>query len=216
MTDPKYSGSPEGARYLFSCTSSPDEWDALSRMDDSRTVRFYGTHPWYFGRHDGERLKDILEADPKACVGEIGLDSRRGSVTEQHDAFMEQLALCKRYERPANVHMIGCESDMLKAVRSSGAVCILHSFTGPESYIHPFAECGCYFSVSPRMMRKDRRKIRLILSAIPEDRLLLETDAPNSDTNILAHISAVADVLEMDPEELARITIRNCASLIPS
>ena len=215
LTDPASKGIDDDAELVFSCTASPEEWGALSDMRDNRVVRFYGTHPWYAAKTDLKGLEDILERDDKACVGEIGLDSKRGQLSEQVDSFKAQLALSNKYDRIANIHMIGCESEMLRILRESRCTCILHSFSGPESYIRPFAECGCYFSVSPRIHNKSKDRIASLLSSIPEDRLLIETDAPNNRFEMREHVLKLSEIMSIDTDELIRVTLKNARSLIP-
>ena len=130
-------------------------------------------------------------------------------------SFIAQLELAERYGRIANIHMVRCEEDMLRILRQHKVTCILHSFTGPESYIRPFAECGCYFSVSPRIYRKSKLKVRTLLSKIPQDRLLIETDAPDNDMDMFDHIMKLSEVISVHPSELERITLENARSLIP-
>ena len=215
LTDPNSKGIDDDAELVFSCTASPEEWKLLDEMHDDRIIRFYGTHPWYAKKTDLKDLEDILEKDSKACVGEIGLDSKRSQLSDQIDSFKAQLALSKKYERVANIHVIGCENEMLKILRESKTSCILHSFSGPESYIRPFAECGCYFSVSPRIHNKSKDRIASLLSSIPEDRLLIETDAPNNRFGMKEHISKLSEIMSIDSDELIRITLKNARSLIP-
>ena len=215
LTDPASEGIDCDAELAFSCTASPAEWSMLADMHDDRIVRFYGTHPWYAGKTDLKGLENILETDSKACVGEIGLDSKRGPLDEQIEPFKAQLALSKKYDRVANIHMIGCESEMLRIIRENRCTCILHSFSGPESYIRSFAECECYFSISPRILSRSKEKIAALLSTIPEDRLLIETDAPNNRFGMKEHISKLSEIMSIDSDELIRITLKNARSLIP-
>ena len=171
------------AEVLFGCTARPSEWEGMASCGVRGTVRFYGVHPWYadeWGQETAERLESILEGDPGAHVGEIGLDSKRGAVSAQLPAFEGQLDIASGLGRIVNVHMVGCEKDVLDALRAHSGGCrtvVLHSFSA-ESYAKPFADMGCMFSVNPRVLaRSDARLVRL-MSSIPEDRLLLETDAP--------------------------------------
>ena len=171
------------AEVLFGCTARPSEWDAMSSCGVRGTVRFYGVHPWYSGEWSEDAasgLSRILEDDPCAHVGEIGLDSKRGELSEQMPAFERQLEIASDMGRIANIHMVGCEKEVLDAVRAHARGCravVLHSFSS-ESYVRPFAEAGCLFSLNPRILaRSDARLVRQV-SAIPDDRLLLETDAP--------------------------------------
>ena len=215
MTDPGFKGADEGAGLLFTCAASPDEWGPISAIDDNRVRKFYGTHPWYLERYDLEGLRELLETDASANVGEIGLDSKHGPLDVQMGPFEEQLELSKRYDRVANIHMIGCESEMLKILRKHKTVAIIHSFSGPESYIRPLIECDCCFSISPRILNRSADKIKSLVSQIPEERLLIETDSPNSRIGIKEHIARLSEIISIEPKELERITFRNASSLLP-
>ena len=215
VADPRFRGIDSGAELLFGCTSTPDEWDYLSRMNGGKVVKFFGTHPWYHERTDIDGLERMLREDKEANVGEIGLDSKRGPLEEQMPSFISQLELAEKYGWIANIHMIKCEETMLKILREHNVTCILHSFSGPESYIRPFAECGCFFSISPRIHRKSKEKIFALISKIPEDRLLIETDSPDSPMGMFDHIMALSEVLSMHPSELESITLRNSRTLLP-
>ena len=215
VADPRFKGIDSGAELLFGCSSSPDEWDYLSRMVGGKVIRFYGTHPWYHDKTDMDGLERMLRDDKGANVGEIGLDSKRSPLDKQMPSFVSQLELAERYGRIANIHMIGCEEIMLKILREHKVTCILHSFSGPESYIRPFAECGCYFSISPRIHRKSKEKIIALVSKIPEDRLLIETDSPDNPMGMFDHIMQLSKVLSIHPSELESITLRNARSLLP-
>lgn len=214
MTDPGFAGVSEGAELLFSCTARPCEWEMLRDLEDGRLLRFYGTHPWYPGECDTEGLKSLLETDGSAGVGEIGLDAARLDYDTQMRIFTEQIGIASKYDRIVNIHMIRSEETMLKILRRERARCILHSFSGPESYIRPFTECGCYFSISPRLLNKSKEKILALVSKIPEDRLLIETDAPNSRLSMDGHILRLSGMMSMSPDELRRITLRNARSLM--
>ncbi len=171
------------AGILFGCTARTSDWDAMAKCVAPNAVRFYGVHPWYSEEWDcgsAERLSRILRDDPEAHVGEIGLDSKHGEVSGQRPAFAEQLDIASEFGRIANVHMVGCEKDVLESLRAHAGGCraiILHSFSS-ESYVKPFSEIGCMFSVNPRVLARSDARLMRLMSSIPEDRLLLETDAP--------------------------------------
>ncbi len=215
IADPRFKGIDSGAEVLFGCSSTPDEWDYLSRMIGGKVVRFYGTHPWYLDKTDLEGLERLLIDDKEGNVGEIGLDSKHGKLEDQIQPFVSQLELAEKYGRAANIHMVGCEEEMLKILRKHHVKCILHSFSGPESYIKPFAECGCYFSISPRIHKKSDEKVRSLISKIPEDRLLIETDSPDNTMGMDDHITRLSKTLSMSYTELESITLRNAVSLLP-
>lgn len=173
----------DDAEMLLGCTAKTSEWGVMAACGMRGLVRFYGVHPWYadgWGGDACDRLRSILETDPLSNVGEIGLDSKHGSVADQIGAFTDQLDLCSGLGRTANVHMVGCEREVLECIRKHGGGCrtvILHSFSS-ESYVKPFTDIGCMFSVNPRILARSETRVSRLLGSIPDDRLLLETDAP--------------------------------------
>lgn len=202
---------------VFGCTARPSEWDAMAACAVPGTVRFYGVHPWYADEWDeasAGRLESILEEDPHANVGEIGLDGKRGDPSLQRPAFESQLDLASGFGRIANVHMVGCERDVLESVRRHTEGCrtvVLHSFSS-ESYVKPFAEVGCMFSVNPRILARSESRIARLLRSVPEDRLLLETDAPylaREFSGMTGFADRLAGILGTTGEELMRLTLDN-------
>lgn len=224
MTDPDFRDKyPDynDAELMFSCASSPSEWVLLAMMSEkeSKIVPFFGTHPWYSKEYAGSAdfLKLILEDDKRACVGEIGLDVLHGDYKTQMNVFLDQLRLASRLDRPVSIHMVGREKETLDALRSIKVRAILHSFVGPESYVKPFAECGCYFSISPRILKKSKRNAKRILDAIPRDRILIETDAPSCYkicNSMSEYIGKLAWIMEIEPKELISLTTDNAKRLI--
>ena len=213
-----YPGS-ESASLLSVCAAQFSDWETISEMNDPRIVRSYGVHPWYSESWtDGsvDRLREVLENDPKANVGEIGLDEAKGpSMVEQARCFEEQFMLASELGRTVSIHSVRTENYVLAAVKRNRKGCravVLHSFMGPANYVQSFAKHDCYFSISPRMLNKQESVAKAILETIPKDRLLIETDSPDSGPNLVSaedFISKVASLLSMDATELASITLEN-------
>ena len=207
----------------ITCTARRSEWYTPLTKDIS-AIHSYGIHPWYceeWNESAYSELISILEKDSKACVGEIGLDTKHNDISKQIVPFTEQMKICSKYGRIASIHMIGgCEKHILDTIRKYGKDCkgaILHSFKGPVSYVKAFAESGCYFSVSPRIMQMSEEKIKKILCSIPSDRLLTETDYPNTGMNFKSmekHLTAISSILETDCEKLSLMIYDNIMRLI--
>lgn len=193
-----------------SCTSGPEEWEAQASVSAEGTVPSFGVHPWNCGCWNisvRERLLSMLEGDRSAQVGEIGLDSARGGLSEQMAAFAGQLDVALLADRAVSIHMVGAEKQVLDALRPSARSrrVILHSFSS-ESYVKPFSEIGCFFSVSPRILARSGERVARLLRSIPSDRLLLESDAPHQGrlfTGMGDFAGTVAGILGCAPEEMA-------------
>lgn len=196
----------------MTCTAQHSEWTTEPRPIVGRTIRSFGIHPWYCGQWNhtvSDELRAILSEDREAHVGEIGLDAKHGTLDEQIAPFAEQMGICSEFGRIASVHMVGaCENHILNIIKGNRGCrgIILHSFKGPESYIKPFAENGCMFSISPRIMAMSEERRMRLLSAIPPDRLLIETDYPHAGRgfeSLGGFIAEMANGMDCDAESLS-------------
>lgn len=170
------------AGIVLGCASRPEDWRNLEMVDDPRVVRFYGVHPWYADEWSGsveEMLRSLLSRDPRAGIGEIGLDSHRGDEGKQIPVLRRQLGIASELGRAVSIHDLGCEKvllDILNDLRPSFPV-VLHAFSR-ECYSKPFAELGCFMSINPRILSRSPERISRLMDSIPGDLLLLESDAP--------------------------------------
>jgi len=160
----------------------------------------YGLHPWDAGNRSPawlETLRHYLEADPRAAVGEIGLDRwmldrarpddprlaglRRAPLDEQRAIFQTQLALAVTLDRPATIHCIdafGLLLETLQAVPLPPRGFLLHAYSGSVELVAPFTALGAYFSFNGAYLAPRHARLRALYQTIPLDRLLIETDAP--------------------------------------
>ena len=198
------------AELLFTCTAQHSEWMTQTSESIANAVRFYGIHPWYTEQWDedsSKELRSILANDPEAHVGEIGLDSKHGDPAAQERAFAEQLGIASDLGRCVNIHNIGCDGKTVSLLKKHGKGCrsiILHSYKSPD--IRPFLGTNCYFSVNPRILSKSRENIVQIISQIPKDRLLLESDYPYATKDFVSmedFVTILAGILGTDSGSLA-------------
>ncbi len=209
------------ASLILGCSTHMSDWDTLRCIDDTRIVRFYGIHPWYSDEWNDESrnmLIALLKEDPGAGVGEIGLDSKRGIISHQIRPFREQLRIAEEFTRPVEIHMVGTEKEILDTLRDEkpNVPLILHSFN-KESYSKALSELGCYMSINPRILSRSEERIRRLFSSIPEDRLLLETDAPFTSeqfTGMIDFVNSIAKICNTTADDLISMTIRNARRII--
>ncbi len=207
------------AEILFGCVSSPSQWDAMSSLEDGRIRRFYGVHPWNASEWSADayaRLESILEMDGKAGIGEIGLDSKHGTMEGQAEAFEAQLALAERLGRVVNIHCVGCGREVLNILgrhRRVPAV-VMHAFSN-ESYAVPFVRLGCFLSVNPRILARSEARVRRLMDSVPGDRLLLESDAPFTPrfSGMTDFAESLAKVIGGNAETLLGTALDNARSI---
>ena len=160
----------------------------------------YGLHPWDVGNRSPawlEALRTHLVSDPRAAVGEIGLDRwmlgrahpddprlaglRRAPLDEQVTAFKTQLDLAVTLDRPATIHCIDAFGLLLETLRSVPLPprgFLLHAYSGSVELVAPFAALGAYFSFNAAYLAPRHARLRELFKNIPLARLLIETDAP--------------------------------------
>jgi len=141
-----------------------------------------GLHPQLAHvRHNELSLFESLLSEVD-YVGEIGLDGSKDfkqHLNIQRRVFGKILSLVEKAGgRIMTVHSRGAVSDVLSMIEqypNSGPV-ILHWFTGSQTQMRKALELGCWFSVGPKMF--ESKKGRELISELPLDRILLETDGP--------------------------------------
>lgn len=218
-------GNPGGvsgtARGRLLCGVSPADWDAVAAAAGGwpGTVPAFGLHPWHAATPAAgwlDRLEELLAAHPGAWLGEAGLDGFRADAPPadiQEEAFRLQLRLAAKHGRPVNLHCVKAWEALppiLDAEYLAGEPrdFIVHSFGGPHQAIGPLVERGAYFTVGPLSARPESRRQRRRAAALPEDRLLVESDAnlqPGRDAvgDLLAVIAWLAESRQCDADALA-------------
>lgn len=146
----------------------------------------FGVHPWFLDSLQdswADELVEYLESH-NAPIGEIGIDFWRDGIERglQESVFRRQLELARARNLPATIHGLKAWSRLLDILRESGpfpAGFLLHSYAGPEELVKPFSDLGGYFSCSGAALHPRREKLLKLFATIPEDRLLIESDAPD-------------------------------------
>ncbi len=178
-----------GVAGAMCCGSAESDWSAtLAVAGNFPAVRVsLGLHPWYVAaRQPGwlDRLRTLLAAHPRAGIGEIGLDHalEDADLATQEQVFLDQFALSIELQRPASLHCrraFGRLLELLPRFGAHPAGFVIHSFSGAAELVAPLARRGAYFSFSGSITRSGNRRGHAALRAVPVDRLLIETDAPD-------------------------------------
>ncbi len=182
--------------------TSEEEWPVVSALAAAHDwiLPSYGVHPWDAGNrspHYLTALRARLHAEPASHVGEIGLDRwiiddlrsddprlaglRVAPLDEQTEVFSAQLALATELHRAASIHClraIGPLHDLLHTEKLPTRGFLLHAYSGPLELVRPLADLGAYFSYNGYFLQARHAAKSRVFSAVPLERLLVETDAP--------------------------------------
>jgi len=191
----------------------------------------YGMHPLFMNDHSLEHLDLLNETlqDYDACaVGEIGLDYYLPNHDREAQARLlaGQLQLAKQHRLPVILHIRKAHEDALSMLKqfkldAGGSV---HAFNGSYEQAQRYMDLGFKFGFGGAVTYDAATKLRRTLKNLPDDSLLLETDAPDmapamypSKRNNPAYLpdilAVIAEIRETDPMELVRITDRNAEQL---
>ena len=189
-----------------------------------------GVHPhdartWDAGT--GAALEALL-ADPAArFVGETGLDwhydlSPRDT---QETVFRAQIRLALRLAKPLMIHTRQAPDATLAILREEGARSgIIHCFSEDKAFAQQALDLGFHLSFSGIVTFRNARAIQDVAAWAPQDRILVETDAPYlapvpfrgkpNEPAYVTHVAAqVAALRGLTPGQVADLTTRNLEAL---
>jgi len=162
-------------------------WPRLAQINTEfpGTFAAYGLHPMYLDHHQPADLANLalwLQAHPEAvAIGECGLDFSPPDCekTAQIDLFAAQLALAREHSLPVIIHARGAVEAVIDTIRSSQHhQGVVHSFNGSEVQARRLIDLGYRLGFGGAATFPRAKKLQRLISALPLDSLLLETDAP--------------------------------------
>ena len=144
-----------------------------------------GCHPNEASGFDNSVLADLKAlAKHRKCVaiGETGLDyyRDRASRADQQKAFRAQIELARELNKPVVIHTRAAEDDTLRELDrfANGVRVILHCFSMAARLDDCLAHDEWWISFAGNVTYPKAPELREAARQVPEDRLLVETDAP--------------------------------------
>ena len=194
-----------------------DDWQTVLNCCGERRdllLPALGIHPWQAAQADAEALNELnalLDANPRALLGEIGLDYVYGDAAPhsvQEDAFLAQAEMAIRLKRPAVLHLRGNWERVLTILNQCRELTgIVHCFSGSADVAgRIIRNTRLNISFGPALLRPNARRIRESAAAVPLDRIFTDSDYPwqKADPTICADIvTSIAAAKNIPPEECA-------------
>ncbi len=172
-----------------------------------------GLHPWFVDESNIDEMTGITEklAREQAvlAIGECGLDRTiEIPVDIQKKAFIRQIGIAEKYNKPVILHAVKTYSDLLqtKKERVSGVPWILHGYQGNVETTKQLVRYGFFFSFGKAIL-DDREKLNKSLRAVPRELLFFETD--ESIVPIESIYIFAASELGMETDELQAVVRSN-------
>lgn len=192
LTDPRFDGDRRGvveraraagvvgivviADSLASSTAARD----LARTCGLASTA--GVHPHHaedWTADAAARIAELLDDPLVVAVGETGLDYHYDHAPRavQRRAFAAQLQLAAERGKAVVVHARDADEDVAQMLSGLSGTVVLHSFSGGAALFEAGLAADAYFSFSGMVTFRNWAGTDHLRSC-PEDRLLIETDAP--------------------------------------
>ncbi len=185
-----------------------------------------GAHPHEAADHCDllpERLATLTQHLKVVGIGETGLDYHYDLSPRdiQERVFRAHIAASQMTGLPLIIHAREADDDIARILSAEQPLSgVMHCFSSGRALAEAALEVGFLISISGIATFKNADDLRAIISDVPLDRLLVETDSPylapvpyrgkrNEPAFVKATAAVVASLKGIEPEELAAATTSN-------
>lgn len=240
-TDKKFEDPVSLLRQLFEtdvCGVMCSGWDVQSSIDSLNLAHQFPDMYCSAGIHpenciDIEDMNAALDEVKKLCfqdkvkaLGEIGLDYHWDIPKQkQMEYFDAQLGLAEQLDIPVIIHDRDAHGDVFDMIRSHKKVRgVMHGYSGSAESARQYANMGFYISFPGTITFKNAAKLPEVVSVVPLDRIVVETDCPyltpvpyrgqmNHSGYIKYTACKVAELLKIDYNEFCNVEVTNAKNL---
>lgn len=213
---------------LSICTCMQDVSEIITITEKHQNIwGSVGIHPLELssGETETDKLIQLTEHEKIVAIGETGLDFYYSAEnkSQQITNFIKHLQAAEATQLPIVVHTRDAKKEtveLLKAHAGRESVGVLHCFTEDLSMAKQALDLGFYISFSGIVTFKNAESLREVAKYVPDNRLLIETDAPyltpvpfrgkpNEPKFVVETGNFIADLRGVEPALLAQITTDN-------
>lgn len=216
--------------------------------DNPMIIAAIGVHPnsaTTWNENTFGELSELANNPKVRAIGEIGLDYYRDWAPQdiQREIFQAQLELAQRVGLPVIIHVRDASAEDQRAMKDVLSILetwqngllgtdspvkdrpgVLHSFSGDAASAQRAIALGFYIGITGPVTFKNAQELQQVVSELPLDRMLIETDAPfltphpfRGKRNEPAYVRLVADKIavihKLEPERVAEMVTSNSERL---
>ena len=179
-----------------------------------------------------EKIKQLAKENSKiVAIGEIGLDYywNKDNKEIQKETFIKQIEVANELELPIVIHTREAIMDTIEILKQNTVYKkgVFHCCPLNRELVKEALKLGFYISFAGPVTFKNSKNAGEIISMVPNDKMLIETDSPylspepyrgkRNDPRKVKYIAKkIAEVKNIDLEEVASITCNNAKSLFLS
>jgi len=178
-----------GVSAMLNISTRECEWDDVIGLaeQESDVWASVGIHPHEADQHVGMDCAKLVEksAHPRVvAIGETGLDYYydKSDRAQQCTGFREHIKASRETGLPIIIHTRDAEADtaaiLTEEMREGAFTGVIHCFTASAPFARIALDLGMYISLSGIVTFKNAQDLQDVAKWLPEDRLLVETDAP--------------------------------------
>lgn len=173
-----------------------------------------------------ENIRTLCGDEKVVAVGEIGLDYHyeKESRNEQLKLAEAQIILANELGLPIIFHDREAHEDTLNLMKKHKPKGVVHCFSGSVEMAKEIIKLGMYIGLGGAVTFKNAVKPIEVAKAVPDDRLLIETDCPymtpvpfrgkRNDSSLIPYTAEkIAEIRGIIPQEVLDLTARNAKEL---
>jgi len=194
-----------------------------------------GIHPYDIDEFDEDIMEKYVNHPKCIAIGECGLDYYRlpsneeeklQNIKKQKEVFIAQIKFAIKYDKPLIIHIREATNDARQILidnKANNVGGVLHCYNASE-HLLILARHNFYFGIGGVLTFKNAKKLVEVLPKIPQDKLLIETDAPyltphpyrglrNEPYYTVFVANKMAELLSLSKEKIEELTTKNAKKL---
>ena len=222
----------DGVKYLLTISTTDKSLEKILKITNDFDCVYgtYGIHPHEAKNHKNIKSKDIIKkinlSKKIIGIGETGLDFyyNHSEKKDQIECFEEHIESAQTLKIPLIVHTRSAEKETLDILKRSKIEkdfkILIHCFTGSREFAFNLLDLNAYISASGVITFKKSSELASTFNDIPNNRILVETDAPylapeplrgrtNEPSYIIHTVKFLSQLKKVSFEEFSKITSNN-------
>jgi len=222
--------------YLLTISTTLESFDKIKLIVE-KYKNIYGTfgiHPHESSKHKQVDLDFIINIQQKykkiIGIGETGLDFHYNYSDPkiQIKSFVNHIHAASKLNLPIIVHSRNAEKETIDILKeeskNTNLKILIHCFTGSKDFAKKLIDINSFISVSGIITFKKSAELVKVVSSIPIQNLLVETDSPylaplpyrgkgNEPSYIIHTVDKLAEIKEVSREDISNYTTNNFKKL---
>ena len=222
----------DGVKYLLTISTTDKSLKKILKItsDFNCVYGTYGIHPHEAKNHKNIKSKEIIDkiklSKKIIGIGETGLDFyyNHSEKEDQINSFEEHIEAAQSSSLPLIVHTRSAEKETLEILKSKKKEkdfkILIHCFTGSQDFAFKLLDLNSYISASGVVTFKKSVELANTFKEIPNNRILVETDAPylapvplrgktNEPCYIIHTVKFLSNLKKISFEDFSEITTNN-------